>query len=87
MRAGTLVAAAVSSLPLWRRVDPLTILALSAGDREERERSILDAEEDEDRTSKIGSVLEGDSKDRSDRKPTEVDAGPGRDTVTRSRRV
>jgi hypothetical protein len=48
MRGGSLAAAALSSLPLWRRVDPLAVLALSEEERWQREQDIRAAQRDEE---------------------------------------
>jgi hypothetical protein len=44
LRGGTLVAFALSSLPLWRQADPLAVLALSDEEREEREEELREEE-------------------------------------------
>jgi hypothetical protein len=48
-RAGSLSALAVSSLPLWQRMDPLVILALSPEERERLNREMRATREDEAR--------------------------------------
>jgi len=48
LRGGSLAAAALSSLPLWRRVDPLAVLALSDEERWRREQDIRAAQSEEE---------------------------------------
>ena len=48
MRGGSLAAAALSSVPLWRRVDPLAVLALSEEERWQREQDIRAAQREEE---------------------------------------
>jgi len=63
MRSSSLLAVALSSLPLWRRVDPLAVLALSEREREERERELRAARKAEDENAAgVGELLddEGD---------------------------
>ena len=60
-RGGSLLAMALSSLPVWRTVDPLAVLALSKKERDAREKEIRAAEEDEDEASHgLGGVLDGE---------------------------
>ena len=73
---GSLAAAALSSLPLWRRVDPLAVLALSEEERWQREQEMRAAQRDES----IGRLLddgEGEAEDseRGRREVTPDDAG------------
>jgi hypothetical protein len=49
LRSGSLVALALSTLPLWRQVDPLVVLAISEEERWQREEEIQSAEQEEDR--------------------------------------
>jgi hypothetical protein len=49
LRGGSLVALAVSSLPLWGRVDPLAVLAVDEKERRRREREAHEAASAEDR--------------------------------------
>jgi hypothetical protein len=48
LRGGSLAAAALSSVPLWRRVDPLAVLALSEEERWQREQDIRAAQREEE---------------------------------------
>jgi hypothetical protein len=48
MRGGSLAAAALSSVPLWRRVDPLAVLSLSEEERWQRDRDIQAAQREEE---------------------------------------
>jgi hypothetical protein len=48
MRGGSLAAAALSSVPLWRRVDPLAVLSLSEEERWQREQEIRAAQREEE---------------------------------------
>jgi hypothetical protein len=48
MRGGSLAAAALSSVPLWRRVDPLAVLSLSEEERWQREQDIRAAQREEE---------------------------------------
>ena len=43
LRSGSLWALALSALPLWRRVDPLAVLALGAEERRKLERDLREA--------------------------------------------
>jgi hypothetical protein len=73
VRGGSLAAAALSSLPLWRRVDPLAVLALSEEERWQREQEMRAAQREES----IGRLLdeaEGQTAD-ADRRKREVPPG------------
>ncbi len=60
-RVGTLAAAALSSLPAWRRFDPLAVLYVSEEERWRRERDVRDAEAAEDREDEeVGRILDDD---------------------------
>ena len=60
LRGGSLAALAFSSLPLWRRVDPLAILALSDEERERLEEDLKKAREAEDENERaVGDILDG----------------------------
>ena len=48
MRGGSLAAAALSSVPLWRRIDPLAVLSLSEEERWQREQDIRAAQREEE---------------------------------------
>ena len=56
LQRGTLMAMALSSLPLWRRVDPLVVLALSDEERKKREEELRAAEAAEDQN--VGRLLD-----------------------------
>jgi hypothetical protein len=43
LRAGSLLTMAVSSVPFWKRADPLTVLSLSKEERRDLEASLRDA--------------------------------------------
>jgi hypothetical protein len=65
LRGGSLVAAAVSSLPMWRRVDPLAVLSLSEEERRKREREQREARTKEDEEGAgIGELLDDDDSAR-----------------------
>ena len=55
-RASSLVAAVFSAVPMWGRVDPLAVLALSQKERKMRERKLRAAVDREDRY--IGKLLD-----------------------------
>jgi hypothetical protein len=60
LQRGTLMAMALSAVPLWRRVDPLVVLALSDEEREKREEELRKAEAEEDESSaEVGRILGG----------------------------
>ena len=60
-RLGTLAAAALSSIPAWRRFDPLAVLYVSEEERWRRERDLRDAEAAEDREDEeVGRILGDD---------------------------
>jgi hypothetical protein len=48
MRSSSLWAVALSALPLWRRVDPLAVLAITPEERRKLERDLREAEQRED---------------------------------------
>jgi hypothetical protein len=63
-RASSLTAMALSSLPVWQRVDPLSVLALSDRERRKREQELQEAELLEDRmASALGDLLETEKED------------------------
>ena len=53
----------LSSLPVWSRVDPLSVLLLSERDRKKREQELRDAETLEDESDRVGDLLEGGTPD------------------------
>jgi hypothetical protein len=58
LRAGNLAAIALSSLPLWSRIDALAVLSLSEEERRARDQELQDAEDEEERKAKgIGRLL------------------------------
>ena len=58
VRASSLVTIALSSLPVWSRVDPLSVLMLSDRDRRKREQELHDAETAEDESDRLGDLLD-----------------------------
>ena len=59
LRAGSLAAVAFSALPLWSRVDPLAVLAISEEERRRLEEDLRKAREAEDRAEKgVGQLLD-----------------------------
>jgi hypothetical protein len=48
MRSSSLWAVALSALPMWRRVDPLAVLAITSEERRKLERDLREAEQRED---------------------------------------
>ena len=61
LRGSSLAAVALTSLPVWRRVDPLAILALSDEERRRREEELRKARETEDsREEAVGRLLDAD---------------------------
>ena len=63
LRSSALWAAALSSLPLWRRIDPLMVLGLSDEERRKLEAQQREARSEE--RSGVGRVLDGGKNDRS----------------------
>jgi hypothetical protein len=58
-RASSLAAAAMSSLPIWRGVDPLAVLAISEEERKQREKDLRDAQAAEDDADRaVGRLLD-----------------------------
>jgi hypothetical protein len=58
-RAGSLAASALTSLPMWRRVDPLAVLSVSEEERKRREKDLREAEAAEDREEQaVGRLLD-----------------------------
>ena len=54
-----MAAAALSSLPMWRRVDPFAVLSVSEEERKRREKDLREAEESEDREGQaVGRLLD-----------------------------
>ena len=59
LRGGSLAAVAFSSLPLWSRVDPLAVLAISEEERRRLEEDLRKAREAEDQAEKgVGRLLD-----------------------------
>ena len=54
-------------LPLWRRVDPLAVLALSDDERREVQETLRAAKAAEDKSSSVGRLLEDKDPDPDDR--------------------
>jgi hypothetical protein len=59
LRGSSLAAVALSALPVWRRVDPLAILALSDEERRKREEELRAARDTEDLSEEaVGRLLD-----------------------------
>ena len=58
LRGSSLAAMALSSLPVWARVDPLSVLLLSDRERKKREQELRDAEILEDQGDRLGDLLD-----------------------------
>ena len=59
LRGSSLAAVALTSLPIWRRVDPLAILALTDEERRKREEELRSARETEDLSEEaVGRLLD-----------------------------
>jgi hypothetical protein len=59
LRGGSLAAVAFSSLPLWHRVDPLAVLAVSEEERRRREEDLRKARQLEDEKDRgVGRLLD-----------------------------
>jgi Tol biopolymer transport system component len=82
-RASSLAAMALSSLPVWRRVDPLTVLALSEREKRKREKELRNAELYED--DALGGLLAGEPKP--ERAAPEPDSDPDDEDVEDDLRV
>jgi hypothetical protein len=83
MRSGSLWAVALSALPVWRRVDPLAVLAISPEERRKLERDLREAEQLEDTAGAgLGRVL--DSVEPGEEPDEEESVVPG-DAVVRER--
>lgn len=64
MRSSSLWAVALSALPVWRRVDPLAVLAITAEERRKLERDLRKAEQQEDTAGLgLGRVLDSTEED------------------------
>jgi len=59
-RASSLTAMALSSLPIWQRVDPLSVLALSERERKKREMELREAEDEEDESGHLGELFDSE---------------------------
>ncbi len=62
-RASSLTTMLLSSLPVWSRVDPLSVLLLSERERKKRRQELRDAEILEDQSDRVGDLLEGPAPD------------------------
>ena len=61
-RASSLVAAAISSVPIWRRMDPLAVLALTEEERDERKRQLCeDAEREARESGAVSNLLDNEA--------------------------
>jgi len=60
LRGANLLAMYISSIPMWQRIDPLVVLSLNDEEREERERKLREAAEEENRKTKggVGKLLD-----------------------------
>jgi len=60
-RAPSLAAVALSSLPIWSRVDPLAVLTISEEERKRREKDLREAQEAEDQADQgVGRLLDNE---------------------------
>ncbi len=59
LRATPLAVLALSTLPMWRVLDPLAVLALTPEEREKRRKETEEAEREEN-TAGIADLLDGD---------------------------
>jgi VCBS repeat-containing protein len=60
LRGGSLVAAAMSSIPIWRGLDPLPVIAMSRKEREKRDKDKrVDQQEEDDLQKEIGDLIDG----------------------------
>jgi hypothetical protein len=76
LRGGSLAAIALSSLPMWRRVDPLAVLAISEEERFRREQDLQNARKLEDQMERgVGNLLDGSVT----RRRNGSEEAPGRD--------
>ncbi len=65
LRGGSLLAMTLSSIPMWRWIDPLPILALGRREREERKRRSRDEAEREVKERRaVAAVLDGKADNR-----------------------
>ena len=61
----SLLATAMSSIPIWRGLDPLPVLAMSAKDRKKERKMKEEAQEDEDDLqAEIGKLIDGAQLDK-----------------------
>ena len=59
LRGGSLLATAMSSIPIWRGLDPLPILAMSARDRKKQEKlKQQELREENDLQKEIGELID-----------------------------
>ena len=60
LRGGTLLAAAMSSIPIWKGLDPLPIIALSKRERKRRDAEHdVDKQEEDSLQQEIGELIDG----------------------------
>jgi hypothetical protein len=79
LRSSSLWAVALSALPLWRRVDPLAVLAITPEERRKLERDLRKAEQLEDTDGAgLGRVLD---QSRPAEEPAEQGLEAGTDRV------
>ena len=76
LRSESLLALALSYLPIWRRVDPMAILILSPEERKKREQEIRDARKTEDVSHQgLGEILDEPEKEPEPPEPKVVRIG------------
>jgi hypothetical protein len=85
LRSGSLIALMASSLPMWRQVDPLAILALSSAERGRLDRQRRKAEEDERRSGVAellgtGTGVKAGRERRNDPEASSADDDPQQDS-------
>jgi hypothetical protein len=73
LRAGSLVATAISSMPLWKGFDPLPVLPLSSRERREKIMNVRTMEEEESEKDKEIVKLFENKKDENVRTSSEGD--------------
>ena len=65
LRGASLLATAMSSIPIWRGLDPLPVLTMSAKDRK-KERKIKEQEDEDELQKEIGKLIDGAKLDKGD---------------------
>jgi hypothetical protein len=60
LRGGSLIAAAMSSIPIWKGLDPLPIIAMSKRERNRlEEEKLVDKQEEDSLQQEIGELIDG----------------------------